>query len=155
MPAGFCGALFAPIGGRLLDTYGPKKPILSGAMLMTISILIFTICSPAMSNLAIMIVYMFYMAGMGALMGTVMTSALASLPQDKQTQGNAILNTLQQFAGSMGTSIVAMIVAKGQISVGKTTVATALGTQHAFMLLLAFVILILGLIIRFVPRRLY
>ncbi|MFR0771300.1 MAG: hypothetical protein ACLSH6_03850 [Limosilactobacillus pontis] len=65
MPAGFCGALFAPIGGRLLDTYGPKKPILSGAMLMTISILIFTICSPAMSNLAIMIVYMFYMAGMG------------------------------------------------------------------------------------------
>ena len=155
MPAGFCGALFAPIGGRLLDTYGPKKPILSGAMLMTISILIFTICSPAMSNLAIMIVYMFYMAGMGALMGTVMTSALASLPQDKQTQGNAILNTLQQFAGSMGTSIVAMIVAKGQISVGKTTVATALGTQHAFMLLLAFVILILGLIIRFVPRRLH
>lgn len=155
MPAGFCGALFAPIGGRLLDTYGPKKPILSGAMLMTISILIFTICSPAMSNLAIMIVYMFYMAGMGALMGTVMTSALASLPQDKQTQGNAILNTLQQFAGSMGTSIVAMIVAKGQIGVGKTTVATALGTQHAFMLLLAFVILILGLIIRFVPRRLH
>ena len=155
MPAGFCGAFFAPIGGRLLDTYGPKKPILSGAMLMTISILIFTICSPAMSNLAIMIVYMFYMAGMGALMGTVMTSALASLPQDKQTQGNAILNTLQQFAGSMGTSIVAMIVAKGQISVGKTTVATALGTQHAFMLLLAFVILILGLIIRFVPRRLH
>lgn len=155
MPAGFCGAFFAPIGGRLLDTYGPKKPILSGAMLMTISILIFTICSPAMSNLAIMIVYMFYMAGMGALMGTVMTSALASLPQDKQTQGNAILNTLQQFAGSMGTSIVAMIVAKGQIGVGKTTVATALGTQHAFMLLLAFVILILGLIIRFVPRRLH
>lgn len=155
MPAGFCGALFAPIGGRLLDTYGPKKPILSGAMLMTISILIFTICSPAMSNLAIMIVYMFYMAGMGALMGTVMTSALASLPQDNQTLGNAILNTLQQFAGSMGTSIVAMIVAKGQIGVGKTTVATALGTQHAFMLLLVFVILILGLIIRFVPRRLH
>ncbi|MFR0771301.1 MAG: hypothetical protein ACLSH6_03855 [Limosilactobacillus pontis] len=52
-------------------------------------------------------------------MGTVMTSALASLPQDKQTQGNAILNTLQQFAGSMGTSIVAMIVAKGQIALAR------------------------------------
>ena len=154
MPAGFCGALFAPIGGRLLDAYGPKKPVLAGVTLMTIAILVFTIWSPAMGNLAIMIVYMFYMAGMGSLLGTVMTSALASLPQDKQTQGNAILNTLQQFAGSMGTSLVAMIVAKSQVGVGKTAAATALGTQHAFILMLVFVILIMITVMRCVPWRL-
>ena len=107
-----------------------------------------------MGNLAIMIVYMFYMAGMGSLLGTVMTSALASLPQDKQTQGNAILNTLQQFAGSMGTSLVAMIVAKSQVGVGKTAAATALGTQHAFILMLVFVILIMITVMRCVPWRL-
>lgn len=154
MPAGFCGALFAPVGGRLLDQYGPKKPVLSGSILMAVAILIFTLFSPAMSNLAIALVYILYMSGMGSLMGTVMTSALASLPQDKQTQGNAILNTLQQFAGSMGTSLVAMIVAKSQVGVGKTAAATALGTQHAFVLLLVFVVMIVITVLRFVPQRL-
>lgn len=154
MPAGFCGALFAPVGGRLLDQYGPKKLVLSGSILMAVAILIFTLFSPAMSNLAIALVYILYMSGMGSLMGTVMTSALASLPQDKQTQGNAILNTLQQFAGSMGTSLVAMIVAKSQVGVGKTAAATALGTQHAFVLLLVFVVMIVITVLRFVPQRL-
>lgn len=154
MPAGFCGAILAPIGGRLLDTYGPKKPILAGALLMTVAILVFTTCSRAMGNLTIMIVYMFYMAGMGSLMGTIMTSALASLPRDKQAQGNAILNTLQQFAGSMGASLVAMIVAKSQVGVGKSAAATALGTQHAFVLMFVFAFIIAGTAIRFVPRQL-
>ena len=152
MPAGFCGALFAPVGGRLLDQYGPKKLVLSGSILMAVAILIFTLFSPAMSTIAL--VYILYMSGMGSLMGTVMTSALASLPQDKQTQGNAILNTLQQFAGSMGTSLVAMIVAKSQVGVGKTAAATALGTQHAFVLLLVFVVMIVITVLRFVPQRL-
>lgn len=154
MPAGFCGALFAPIGGRLLDQYGPKKPVLAGSVLMAVAILIFTLFSPAMSNLAIALVYILYMSGMGALMGTVMTSALASLSQDKQAQGNAILNTLQQFAGSMGTSLVAMIVAKSQVGVGKTAAATALGAQHAFILMLVFVMIIVVAVLRFVPQRL-
>lgn len=107
-----------------------------------------------MGNLTIMIVYMFYMAGMGSLMGTIMTSALASLPRDKQAQGNAILNTLQQFAGSMGASLVAMIVAKSQVGVGKSAAATALGTQHAFVLMFVFAFIIAGTAIRFVPRQL-
>ncbi|MDM8266395.1 DHA2 family efflux MFS transporter permease subunit [Limosilactobacillus pontis] len=154
MPASFCGALFAPVGGRLLDQYGPKKLVLSGSILMAVAILIFTLFSPAMSNLAIALVYILYMSSMGSLMGTVTTSALASLPQDKQTQGNAILNTLQQFAGSMGTSLVAMIVAKSQVGVGKTAAATALGTQHAFVLLLVFVVMIVITALRFVPQRL-
>lgn len=102
MPAGFCGAILAPIGGRLLDTYGPKKPILAGALLMTVAILVFTTCSRAMGNLTIMIVYMFYMAGMGSLMGTIMTSALASLPRDKQAQGTPSSTPCNSLPGRWG-----------------------------------------------------
>lgn len=47
-------------------------------------------------------------------MGCVMTSALTVVGKAKQSQGNAILNTLQQFAGAIGTSLVAMIVAASQ-----------------------------------------
>lgn len=153
MPAGIGGAIFAPIGGHLLDKFGPRRPIISGACLMLVSILSFTLVAQHLSNLFITLVYVIYMVGMGMLMGTVMTSALASLPNGQNTQGNAILNTLQQFAGSMGTSLVAMIVAKSQVGVGKTPVATALGTGHAFILMTAFAIIILVSVLKFVPKK--
>lgn len=154
MPAGIGGAVCAPIGGRLLDKFGPRKPIVTGSCLMLLAILSFALMAHHLGNLFITIIYVFYMVGMGMLMGTVMTSALASLPKEQSPQGNAILNTLQQFAGSMGTSLVAMIVAKSQVGVGKTPAATATGTAHAFLLMLVFAVIIFLSVLKFIPKRL-
>lgn len=136
LPAGAAGACFAPLGGRILDRYGARRPILVGMSLCLFSLLVFTMMSRHMSNLWICLVYIFYMAGMGMCMGSVMTNALKVVGPQNTTQGNAILNTLQQFAGAMGTSVAAMIVAASQSSlhVGRA-LSTAIGTQHAFMVL--------------------
>ena len=150
MPAGIGGAVFAPIGGHLLDKFDPRKPITTGAGLMLIAILSFTLAAHQLSNLFITTVYVVYMVGMGMMMGTVMTSALAVLPTE---QTNAILNTLQQFAGSMGTSLVAMIVAKNQVGVGKTPTATAMGTGNALIMMLVFAIIIFGGVLKFIPHQ--
>lgn len=152
MPAGIGGAVVAPIGGRLLDKFGPRKPIISGTSLMALSIVIFTLISREMNNWEIMLVYILYMCGMGCIMGTVMTSGLASLTDEQHTQGNAILNTLQQFAGSMGTSLTAMIVALSQHG-GTSATATALGTQHAFIMLIVFIGLIIATVLKVVPDQ--
>lgn len=111
LPAGSAGAFFAPLGGKILDHFGARRPILLGMTLCFLSLLTFALMSRQMTNTMIAIVYIFYMAGMGMCMGNVMTSALKSISSAQTTQGNAILNTLQQFAGAMGTSIAAMIVA--------------------------------------------
>lgn len=153
MPAGIGGAVFAPIGGHLLDKFDPRKPITTGAGLMLIAILSFTLAAHQLSNLFITTVYVVYMVGMGMMMGTVMTSALAVLPTEQTPQGNAILNTLQQFAGSMGTSLVAMIVAKSQVGVGKTPTATAMGTGNALIMMLVFAIIIFGGVLKFIPHQ--
>lgn len=136
LPAGFAGAIFAPLGGRLLDHFGARRPILFGMTLCLIALVTFSALSRQMSNGLIAFVYIFYMAGMGMCMGNVMTSALKTIGDTKTAQGNAILNTLQQFAGAMGTSIAAMIVASSQAHLtGSRAIATALGTQHAFIVL--------------------
>lgn len=153
MPAGIGGAVFAPIGRHLLDKFDPRKPITTGAGLMLIAILSFTLAAHQLSNLFITTVYVVYMVGMGMMMGTVMTSALAVLPTEQTPQGNAILNTLQQFAGSMGTSLVAMIVAKSQVGVGKTPMATAMGTGNALIMMLVFAIIIFGGVLKFIPHQ--
>lgn len=143
LPAGFAGAIFAPLGGRILDKFGARRPIMFGITLCLSSLVVFTIISRHMSNGWISFIYVFYMAGMGMCMGSVMTSALKSVGPSKTTQGNAILNTLQQFAGAMGTSLAAMIVASSQKRMPDSrVVATAIGTQHAFVLLTILAVIV-------------
>lgn len=58
---------------------------------------------PADAAGAIMIIYIVYMAGMGMAFGNIMTDTLDGYDATKRTEGNAILNTVQQFAGAVGT----------------------------------------------------
>lgn len=154
LPAGFMGAFFGPFGGKLLGQYGPCKPILAGFTSCVISLVLFAAFSRQLSNMFIMLIYILYMGGMGACMGCVVTSALNTLQVKERTQGNAIMNTLQQFAGAMGTSLSATVVAQSQyhLHVG-TAKATAIGTQHAFIMLLIFSLIVWLSYFKSVPKE--
>ena len=142
LPAGFAGAFLAPFGGSLLDRYGARKPILIGSSFMLLELLIFTIFTSNLSNLLILFIYIFYMGGMGMMMGCVMTDALDHLEKSEVTQGNAILNTLQEFAGAVGTSTTAAFVAFAQRKAGsKGAIPTAHGTHLAYIFLLVLVLI--------------
>lgn len=151
-PAGVAGAIMGPIGGRLLDNYGARKPVLFGVSLMLLETLFFAVLPNQMNNIFILIVYIIYMAGMGMILGDVMTDTLAVIDESETTQGNAILNTAQQFAGAVGTSITSAIVASSQKGT-KSADLTRIGTQHAYIFLLCLVILIMALFIKYVGRR--
>lgn len=154
LPAGAAGAVMGPIGGRLLDQHGARKPILSGVFLILIELLLFSILSLHLNNTMILFIYIIYMAGMGMIMGDVMTDTLAGLDPEKTTQGNAILNTVQQFAGAVGTSITSVIVALSQSQLhSKIGYPTAIGTQHAFIFLFVLAIIILVLFFKYIGNK--
>lgn len=154
LPTGLAGAIMSPIGGKLLDTFGARKPILIGASMMIIESAIFTVFTTLMSNIFIMLVYVIYMAGMGMTLGNVMTDTLANVDKTQVAQGNAILNTVQQFAGAVGTSVTSAIVAFSQKQMNfKGPLATGIGTQHAYVLLLILAVVIMFLFIKYVGRK--
>lgn len=154
LPAGFAGALMAPMGGNLLDKFGARKPILTGLSLMLLQLFIFTVFAPNLNNWLILFIYLLYMGGMGMAMGDVMADALKQLPKEKVTQGNAILNTVQQFAGATGTSITSAIVAFSQRAAGsKAALPTMIGTRHAYLFLTILCLLILILFAVFIGRK--
>lgn len=154
LPAGAAGAIMGPIGGHLLDQHGARKPILTGVSLMLVELVLFSILSLHMNNTMILFIYIIYMAGMGMIMGDVMTDTLTGLNAEKMTQGNAILNTIQQFAGAVRTSITSAIVASSQTQLhSKVGYPTAIGTQHAFIFLLVLVVILFVLFFKYVGRR--
>lgn len=154
LPAGAVGAIMGPIGGNLLDKHGARNVTLAGVYLMISELAIFAIFSKNMSNIFIMLVYILYMGGMGMILGNVMTYALSRIDKKWVTQGNAILSTVQQFAGAVGTSVTSAIVVVSQNAFhSKAGMPTAIGTQHAFIFLLIVAIIIWALFFKYVKDK--
>ncbi len=96
----------------------------------------------------------YWMGGMGMILGNVMTYALSRIDKKWVTQGNAILSTVQQFAGAVGTSVTSAIVAVSQNAFhSKAGMPTAIGTQHAFIFLLIVAIIIWALFFKYVKDK--
>ncbi|MEY8441597.1 MFS transporter [Lactobacillaceae bacterium 24-114] len=154
LPAGVAGAIMGPIGGSLLDRYGARKPVLTGITMMMIETALFALCPNYMNNIFIMVIYVIYMAGMGMALGNVMTDTLTGVDKNQSAQGNAILNTFQQFAGAVGTSITSAIVAFSQKQTGvKESIGTQVGTQHAYIFLLVLTVVIELLFVKYIGKK--
>lgn len=151
LPGAVIAAALSPISGRILDKFGARRPILIGMSLIVLALLVFVLTSMQLTSTRITLIGLLYMTVIGLGAGNVMTSALQSLPNDLQTNGNAVLTTLQQFAGAVGTSLVSTIIGQSQLAYSKTSlnISTAIGTQRAFeaLFILAIVALVLLIIV--------
>lgn len=143
LPGSALGAIFAPLGGSILDKFGAKKPILIGVFLEIIAMALYAIFGRTLSDGLILSFYLLFMLGMGLVMGNTMTNGLNQLPTEKNADGNGWFNTVQQFAGAVGTSIASTIVALSQNLSTPTSYSsrTAIGSQNAFILLLVFLLI--------------
>ncbi|MFC6295567.1 DHA2 family efflux MFS transporter permease subunit [Lactiplantibacillus daoliensis] len=142
LPGAAIGAAFAPLGGRLLDRFGAVKPILTGATILAIAIALFTAFGLRLTGMLILWFYILLMIGMGLTMGNTMTSGLSQLSLDQQADGNAVFNTLQQFAGATGTSIVSVLITLVQTHTSGTLAQrTALGSTVGFGFLLVLILI--------------
>lgn len=154
LPGAALGAIFAPLGGWILDRYGAAKPILTGASILTVALFFFVILGMRLTGLLILLIYLLLMMGTGLTMGNTMTSGLNQLTLAQQADGNALFNTLQQFAGAVGTSLVSALITLVQVQAsGSAARKMALGATVAFILLFVFMLLNLIVISMAMKRR--
>lgn len=141
-PGAALGAVMSPFGGRILDSLGARKPILIGSLISAMALLGYTFLNLEQNNLLIGVIYVIYMVGLALAFGNIMTNGLSHLTLAQRSDGNAVITTLQQFAGAVGTSIVAAIVGVYQTNTTLSYRAgTAQGTKMAFGILLIIGIL--------------
>lgn len=154
LPGAAIGAIFAPLGGRILDSFGAAKPILTGSTILALAMALFTVFGLHLTGALILVLYIIFMVGMGLTMGNTMTSGLSQLNVKQQADGNAVFNTLQQFAGATGTSIVSAVITLVQTQTsGSNAQRTALGSAVAVGVLLVLVLLNLVALINAMRTR--
>lgn len=143
MPGAAVGAILAPISGRILDTFGSKKPILLGLSLATIGWIALTVLLRAPILWGFVAGHVFYMIGIGFAYSNLMTTGMNLLPEADYGDGNTLFNTLQQFSGAVATAIVATIINLAQQSQSNFIAATINGSQISLLFLLALLVIVL------------
>lgn len=157
LPGAIINGVMSPLTGKILDKRGPKILLSAGCFLMTAMLVIFSFDKPTL--LTIVIVYAIFMFGASMLATPAQTNGLNQLPQEFNADGSAIMNTLQQVSGAIGTALASSILANKsasylhQLTGGvKDGAAQAIifGSHKAFMvfLVLCFIGFVMALFTR-------
>ncbi|MGN2275019.1 MFS transporter [Priestia megaterium] len=110
LPGGVTLALTAMVGGRLFDKIGFKPLLLTGLILLTFILSLFTTISSETTTMTAAVLYAAFTIGVGLSIGPVMTLALNQVPKPLHAQGSAISNTINQVSGAIGPALYTSIM---------------------------------------------
>ena len=157
MPGGALNGILSPVAGRVYDMYGPKWLLTPGFIIMIIMLwLLSNVTTETTIPMAIFL-HSGLMIGVTFVMMPVQTHGLNALPKNLYPDGTALINTLLQVSGSIGTALAITIMSTSQSNFLKTVAdpsdpslaSTSLtaGVQTAFIL--GIVLAVCGLMISF------
>ncbi len=128
-PQGLGMALAMPLASKFTERYGGGPVALVGVIITALATIPFGLIG-AHTGVAVLCVAMFLRgAGMGASFMPAMTAAFAALKRSEVSHATPQLNVLNRIGGSIGTTILAVILANAERSAhGASAAAGAFGT---------------------------
>ncbi|PAF17562.1 DHA2 family efflux MFS transporter permease subunit [Terribacillus saccharophilus] len=161
LPGSALNGILSPRMGSLFDKYGPKWLVIPGIVIVAIMLWFFTTLSPASSVAFIVALHIGLMVGVGMIWMPAQTNGLNQLPPELYPHGTAVMNTLQQVVGAIGTAVAVSILTGGMekymhgssnpTKLTEIANAMAAGTHNVFIFTMS--IALIGLIIALFIRR--
>ncbi|MED5100689.1 DHA2 family efflux MFS transporter permease subunit [Niallia circulans] len=162
LPGGLINGLLSPIMGSLFDKFGPKWLVIPGLALAALALFGFSTIDIDTSSGFIIALLIVLMIGVSMVMMPAQTNGLNQLPPELYPHGTAIMNTLQQVGGAIGTAIAISLLASGSaeyIDSAATDLTNPLspllaftaGVQKSFSF--AIIVAIIGLVLSFFIKR--
>lgn len=142
LPGAIVGAIFSPIAGKIYDRRGPNLPLILSAACAALALALFAGSTRILSVGSIGLFYTLLRIGFNTGFGTAVADASTTVTGRQKADQNAMFSMMQQFAGSLGTSVMAAVIAAAALR-QPATQATISGSQVDFGLLLAFALILL------------
>ena len=160
LPGSALNGFMSPRMGKLFDKYGPKWLVIPGLVLVAAALWLFTGITPASSIAFLVALHVALMIGISMVWMPAQTNGLNQLPPELYPHGTAVMNTLQQVAGAIGTAAAISILTSGMESylqrspsptAAQVVEAMTIGSQHVF--LFAMIVTLVGLAMALFIRR--
>jgi len=120
-------ALTMPLASKLTERYGGGPVALVGVIVTALMTIPFALIGAHTSVLELCVTMVIRGGGMGASFMPAMTAAFAALERSEVSHATPQLNVLNRIGGSIGTTILAVVLADGE-----RHVHSAAGAAHAF-----------------------
>lgn len=111
LPGSILGGITSPISGMIYDRFGAFKPILSGVCLLWLAMLLFNLTESWTTSLSLTLLFTLLRLGINLSFSNTISNAQANAPLSQTADISSIFNMLQQYAGSLGTTILASVIA--------------------------------------------
>lgn len=161
LPGSALNGLLSPRMGRWYDKYGPKWLVIPGLVIVAVMLWFFSSISSASSVTFIVALHIGLMVGLAMVLMPAQTNGLNQLPPELYPHGTAVMNTVQQVAGAIGTAVSISILSGGMdkylhdspAPTQPTELSNAMtfGSHNVFLFVM--IIALIGLVIAFFIRR--
>lgn len=161
LPGSVLSGLIQPYVGRLFDKYGPKWLVIPGLVILAAMLWFFTTISSTSTVAFIIALHIGLTVGIALIWTPAQTNGLNQLPPELYPHGTAVMNTLQQVGGAIGTAVAISILTGGMekylhgsfAPTMQTEIANAMtaGAQNVF--LFTMIIALIGLVMAIFIRR--
>lgn len=147
LPGAIIPTLFNPWFGHLYDVYGPRLPLFAGSAFFCAGTLLLAIFGPHLAIWMMIVFYLFLQIGHRLSFNNTLTEAISVAAPERHADAIAVLQTAQQYAGSIGTTLLAAIMALSQRQASgpadpSYAALTAQGATHAFLFALVLAAII-------------
>ncbi|OYD06854.1 MFS transporter [Paludifilum halophilum] len=109
LPGAVVMGLMSPVSGALFDRFGPRPLAIVGLTVTAVTTFQFTHITLETGYSHVILLYTVRAFGMSLLMMPIMTAGLNQLPEQSNSHGNAMTNTMRQVSGSVGTALLTTI----------------------------------------------
>ncbi|MGG2993591.1 DHA2 family efflux MFS transporter permease subunit [Paenibacillus macerans] len=161
LPGSALNGFLSPRMGKLFDKYGPKWLVLPGLAVVAAALWFFSGVTPVTSVFFIVALHICLMIGISMVFMPAQTNGLNQLPPELYPHGTAVMNTLQQVAGAVGTAVAISILTHGMerylgasaapTEVTEVAKAMTLGSHGVFQF--AMIVTLIGLALALFIRR--
>ena len=110
LPGAVVGAIAAPLIGSALKNHFPPKFIACG--FVGVAVMDVAMAFGGSREWALALAYALFMAASGFVLVPDQTHALNQLPASMNADGSAVMNTMQQLAGAIGTAVASTLIAE-------------------------------------------
>lgn len=114
LPGSILNCFLPLLSGHIYDQHGPRIIISSGLAIMCISMILLSQLSLQTALISILIINCCLYIGSALVMSPNQTNTLSNLDFKYYASGSAIMTSLQQFGGAIGSSLFVSFMAYGQ-----------------------------------------
>jgi len=116
LPGTLISGIAGPFMGKLFDKYGPRRLIIPGLILIGTVMFLFSTITVNTTTTFIVGLHCTLLLALSMVMMPAQTNGMNQLPAELYPHGTAIMSTLQQVAGAIGSALAMTMLATGQIS---------------------------------------